>query len=127
MNETDADDQKLVARVEALLEHVKYPEYTFVVRTGHGGVFLQAHYEEADSITGAPATQYTRKWLLSPFMTDSELVFTAFKLCLTSTEHRTREFFTYKGERVASPHLDVEDLVTLCRAGRADAGSRKPS
>lgn len=116
----------LIRRVARLLLHVRFPGYAFNVnRSDHGGgVYLQGTYDEPCAITGKVEAQYTRKWLISPHMTDSEIVFTAFKLCLTSMEHRTREFFTYKGERIASPHLDVEDLVKLCAAGRADAGAR---
>lgn len=114
----------LERRVARLLLSVSFPGYSFIVNRGHGGVYLQGTYVEPCVISGEPAAQYTRKWLVSPQMTDSEIVFTAFKLCLTSMEHRTREFFTYKGARIASPHFDVEDLVRLCAAGRSDAGGR---
>lgn len=117
----------LFDRATALLAQVNFPGYTFQVDcdVGAGIVRMQGSYYEPDALTGYGTTlQKTRKWLLSAHMTDSEIVFTAFKLCLTSMEHRTREFFTYRGERIASPHFDVEDLVKLCRAGRADAGAR---
>lgn len=114
----------LLRRVARLMLNVRFPGYAFNVFHGHGGVYLQGTYDEPCAVTGEVEAQYTRKWLVSPQMTDSEIVFTAFKLCLTSMEHRTREFFTYKGERIASPHFDVEDLVRLCREGRADAGGR---
>lgn len=115
----------LRTRAQGLLQLIAFPGYTFEVRQGHGGLYMQGSYDEPCAITGNVERQHTRKWLLSPQMTDSEIVFTAFKLCLTSMEHRTREFFTYSGERIASPHFDVEDLVRLCRDGRADAGARK--
>lgn len=117
-------NKELIDRVERLLWNVSYERYTFVVREGHGGVFLQAHYEERDVYTLALSRQYTRKWLLSPEMTDTEIVMTALKCCITSTEHRCREMFLYRGKRIFGPHQDIEDLWRLCSDGREAAGGR---
>jgi hypothetical protein len=92
----------------------KFYEYDFKVTEGHGGIHLQATYMDRDVSTGLDSLQYTRKWLLSPMMTKSELVQTAFKLCQTSYEHRTREGFKYKGKRVFGPHFNVDALHGLC-------------
>lgn len=75
--------------------------------------YLQASYPEADSYTGVMSTQWTRKWHIASDATDSQVIQTAFKMCLTSTEHRCREGFKYKDVRVYGPHYDVEDLVKL--------------
>jgi hypothetical protein len=87
---------------------------------------MQGHYIDKDIYTGKMEAQFTRKWLLSPAMTDSEIVQTAFKLCMTSFEHRCREGFRFMGARIFGPHFDVDDLVKLCKDGREDAGGRKP-
>jgi hypothetical protein len=120
-----SESSDLVQRAQALLERVEFLDYAFDVRHGHGGVFLQASYTDPDTYTGEPSVQHTRKWLLSPRMTASEIVQTAFKLCLTSMEHRTREAFKFKGARIFGPHFDVEDLVVICRGGLENAGARK--
>jgi hypothetical protein len=114
----------LAARVGDVITHVRYPEYTFLIGPVHGGVALRASYKERDVLSGKMSEQLTRKWLLSPYMTNSEIVQTAFKCILTSMEHRAREHFQYKGQRIFGPHFDVEDLVVLCRDGRSDAGGR---
>jgi hypothetical protein len=108
------------------LAPVEFMNYRFSVRDSHGGVFLQATYMDADIYTGKQEPQVTRKWLLSPQMTESELIQTAFKCCLTSMEHRAREAFKFRGARIFGPHFDIYDLVQLCRDGREDAGSRVP-
>lgn len=113
-----------ITHVEQLLKHIVCENYTFAVRETHGGIHLQGMYPEPDTYTGIPQIQYTRKWLLSPHMSDSEIVQTAFKLVHTSYEHRVREAFKYRGARIFGPHFDVEDLVTLCRNGRENAGGR---
>jgi hypothetical protein len=118
----------LTERATAVLANVEFrlgEDYRFDIREGHGGVFLQAVYCDADIYTGHREIQYTRKWLLSPSMTDSEIVQTAFKCAITSAEHRAREAFKYRGARIFGPHFDCEDLVSLCTASEA-AGGRKP-
>ena len=117
----------LVKRAEEVLKNVSFTDYHFVVAEGHGGVYLRAWYMEKDVYNpeGAMEKQLTRKWLLHPEMTDSEIVQTAFKCCMTSYEHRSREHFLYKGHRVFGPHFDVEDLVKLCKDGRENAGGRR--
>ena len=120
----------LVKRVELLLKKVEFHpldqfEYKFYVDILHGGVHLWAEYHDRDIYTRKLQLQLTRKWRITPAMTDSEIVQTAFKCCLTSFEHRCREAFKYKGARIFGPHFDVEDLVKLCKDGKEDAGGRK--
>ena len=103
-----------------ILSNVIFPEYDFEIKEKGGVLFLQASYRENDVVTGKPELQKTRKWQLSEFMTKSELVQTAFKCVLTSAEHRVREHFLYDGERVYSPHYDVDALARLCREKKFD-------
>ena len=68
----------------------------------------------------------TRKWLLSSHMTRSELAQTALKCVLTSVEHRVREHFLYRGERVFGPHFHVEALHGLCTEFKLDPREPMP-
>lgn len=77
---------------------------------------------EPDVYTGKDETQFTRKWLISPHATKSEIVQTCFKLCITSMEHRCREHFKYMNTRVFGPHFDIDDLVSICKDGKENAG-----
>jgi len=93
-----------------------FPEYKLQVAVSRTGfVYLQAHYDEVDTVTGVVEPQYTRRWLLAPEMTKSEIVATAFKCVLTSMEHKTREWFLYRGRAVYQPHQDVDKLWETCR------------
>lgn len=87
------------AHIEAALREVKAPRE---VRLRFDG--------ERPYLQVQPAG---RKWWLSPHMTASEVVRTAFMACLAYEEHELREFFTWRGARVFGPHLDVEALVEV--------------
>jgi hypothetical protein len=118
------EDAVFIARVREILDRVQFENYAWEVRTAHGGVVVYGVYMEADVYEPTRIErQQTRKWLVSPLMTDSEIVQTIFKLCATSMEHRLREHFSYRGARVFGPHFDIEDLVSLCRT-RENAGGR---
>jgi hypothetical protein len=107
-----------------VITQIQFPDYIFVVgESSHGFTYLQGVYEEADTITGEMETQYTRRWALSPMMTKSEVVATAFKCVMTSAEHRVREHFLYQNKAIYQPHHDVDKLLEICdeRSVRADA------
>jgi hypothetical protein len=106
-----------VAEAKRVVIDCAFQCYTFTVKTSEttGAVYLQGHYLEADTLTGKVETQYTRRWFLSPAMGKSEIVATAFKCALTSMEHRTREWFLYKGRAVYQPHYDVDALWAICQ------------
>lgn len=118
-------NQDLIETVTRILKDIKFLEYTWEVREAHGGVIVIGKYLEPDIYSHEISEQATRKWLISPYMTRSEIVQTIFKLCATSMEHRLREHFTYKGARIFGPHFDVDDLWNLCWSGKENAGARK--
>ncbi len=107
-----------IEEMRELLRGSRFLDYTFIVVQSVRSTppYLQASYVEPDIVTGARETQNTRKWQLSLHMTRSEFVQTAFKCCLTSMEHRTREHFRYRGAAVYGPHFDVDALFSLCAA-----------
>lgn len=56
----------------------------------------------------APATkQPGRKWYISPFMTEGEVVQTALMAALAFEEHEVREAFTYCGRPLYGPHINI--------------------
>jgi hypothetical protein len=104
--------------MQALVAECHYPSYTFeVIVDGRGAIYLQGSYMEADTVTHEIERQVTRRWFLSPAMTHSEIVQTVFKCVLTSMEHRTREWFSYRGKPVFGPHFDVDALWRVCESG----------
>lgn len=98
---------------------VNYPGYRFqIVGNFIGSTYLQASFYAPCAVTGGkPVRQTTRKWQLSAHMTPSELVQTALKCVLTSTEHEAREQFRYRGAAIFGPHFNVDQLAALRKQG----------
>lgn len=56
-----------------------------------------------------------RKWYISEYATDSEVVQTALLAALQFEEHEAREAFRFDGERIYGPHIDAISLAAVCR------------
>jgi nicotinamidase/pyrazinamidase len=119
---TLADMRAIVANIG--VEWAAFPEHQFTVKF-HGGetdesevMYLQASYMRPDAETGVPECGRGRKWHISPWMTESEIVLTALKAVITNAEHEAREAFTYEGRRIFGPHIRLRDLLTI--ADRVD-------
>lgn|SRR6478609_3396881 len=100
-----------------LLENVEYKEgwKLSVKMDGKSGRFyLQWSFLGKCCKTGEHCVQYCRKWMLSEYMTESEVIGTAFKAALTAEEHECREHFLYENKRVFNPHIDIRALLNVC-------------
>lgn len=118
-SEKPATGSMTTAHAQQLLRLIRYPGYSFKVHGDQRGpAYLQASFMAPCNMAGGvPVRQTTRKWRLSPHMTNSELVQTALKCVLTSIEHEAREQFRYRGAAIFGPHFDVDRLVSLCELG----------
>ena len=110
---------------EAILAEVQFNDWAFFVgMMGLPGLerfYLQVRAVGTCNMTGQPLEWGGRKWFLSPHMTKSEVVQTAFKAVLTAVEHEAREQFLYRGKTIFDPHYDVDQLVELrCRVDCLD-------
>lgn len=112
----NADTQKQVARFLEVLGRIIYPDFQFLVGTKGETLYLQIECDDRDNVTGSTMRWKSRKWLLSPHMTDGEIVQTAFKATMTAVEHEARERFKYRGVSVFDPHYDIDELA-LFRGG----------
>lgn len=113
--------KKTVEQIREIVEQVSFKDRTFLVAPLGHGAYLQVQYWEKDIDTGIVALQKSRKWYISKFATETEIVETAFAAVMRSMAHVVKEHFTYQGRRVYSPHFDVEARIELCDAKRFDA------
>ncbi len=118
--------KKMFEDIKTIIDQVAFKDRLFKLLKKGDGFLLQMQYIETDVLTGKMAKQHTRKWYISPWATESEIVQTALKCVLTSQEHIGREHFKYMGEKVYGPHNNVRDLVELTRAGRLKQERRDP-
>lgn len=107
-------------QIKEILNHVRFLDRSFHLYRKGDGFLLQIHYMEADIETGNIELQKSRKHYVSPFMTETEIVDTAFYAVMRSMEHTTREHFLYKGELVKSPHFHIDAILAVAKDGLFD-------
>lgn len=104
-----------VTEVRAVLKNVSYkPGWTLDHFTEHERVWFRWKWETRCVKTHELMPINSRKWALSEYMCESEIVQTALLAAITAEEHEAREAFRYKGKRVFNPHISVEALSEAC-------------
>lgn len=108
--------------VQSIIDNIKFRDRTFRVLEKGDGFLLQMRYYEADveKPGSFPSLQSTRKYYISPYMTTSEVVETAWLCVQRSQLHVASEHFEYKGRRIYSQHFNVEGRIDLCDAKQLD-------
>lgn len=108
------------AQIDQILERVGYKKGWSVVHRelpGHAGGYLQVHYDGGGDAAYGAVPWTGRKYMLSEHMTETEIVYSAFKAIMAAEEHEIRELFTYEGAAVCGPHYSVRRLVDLVHSG----------
>lgn len=90
-----------------IVERVQYKDWRFILSMDGPRAVLQVDLGNGWK---------SRKWLLSSFMTESELVQTCLKAVLTAEEHEARERFTYEGVCAFGPHINVRELLRVANS-----------
>lgn len=78
-----------------------------------GRVYIQIIYTAPCSKTGEHLSWSSRKWYLSEFMTDDEIVKTTYAACKAAIEHEVMEGFKVDNTIVFNPHVDYTQLMTI--------------
>jgi hypothetical protein len=109
-------------QIQSIVDKVSFMDRTFRVLEKGDGFLLQMEYMEADVTKpgSEPVKQGTRKWYVSPFMTESEIVETCWACVCRSQLHVASEYFSYQGRRVYSQHFDINGRIELCDEEKFD-------
>ncbi len=81
---------------------------------GSGGrLFLQVFYEAPCTKTKKYDLWKGRKWYLSEFMTDDEIIKTAYAAFEAAVKHEIMEGFKVDGVILFNPHTNFEELLKI--------------
>jgi hypothetical protein len=111
----------MLNRVIALIEHISASalgcDFSFRVEVDNefenGRIFLQATYMAPCTKTGDILEWHGRKWYLSKFMTDDEIVKTAYAAFKAAVEHEVMEGFKVDGIILFNPHINYTELLAI--------------
>ncbi|UTC29674.1 hypothetical protein BAJUN_00440 [Bajunvirus bajun] len=108
------------------LAKVTYPGFEFLLvnvgaaKPEDDTAFLQIRCPEGtDTMTGAPMDWKGRKWQMSRWMTDTEIVQTAWAAVERALMHEAAELFRFKDQPIFDRHFNVHMLAELRAGGDA--------
>jgi hypothetical protein len=76
-------------------------------------IFIQVFYKAPCTKTGKIEEWKGRKWDISKFATDSEIIFTAYTACKMAMEHEIMESFKVNNIILINPHVDYKELLNI--------------
>ncbi len=94
----------------------------------NGPYWLQFVLRAPDYAKNTSETEWRgRKWRVSAYSTEREVVGTALAAILMCLEHEARESFTYRGAAVFGPHIPLEALraAATVRADRREGSDER--
>lgn len=113
-SKTNMTQRKLTyPEYEKIVAKVRFYDWRFVPSEigEKEGFFVQISADETDNRSGEPMTWKGRKWLVSRFSTESEIIQTCWLAVQIARQHEDRENFFYEGKAILGPHFDVKDLA----------------
>ncbi len=116
-------DPKSLREVAAIVDRISYKDWVFRLlsldraEVGDLGFLLQARWmgPDAEDFYGEPVQQVSRKWFVSAFSCEREIVDTAWALIERAEIHEAQEFFRYQGEAIFNRHIKPEALLRVAR------------
>lgn len=80
---------------------------------GEDVILMYWQFDAPNVKNGIVETWTSRKYYLSPYKTDSEIIQTAFLAAKVAEEHEILESFKYNGKILFSPHMDLNYFTSL--------------
>lgn len=79
----------------------------------NGRIFIQITYNSKCNKSGELQKWSGRKWYLSDFMTEDEIIKTCFSAYKSVVEHEIMETFKVDGIVLFNPHVNYEELLKI--------------
>lgn len=118
--------EKTLQEIESILANVAYkPGWQLRVIEKRSDVVLCQWVFAAPDINNGDANacavpQFCRKWFVSLYSTDSEVVRTAYLAVVQAEMHEVNENFTYKNARIFDPHTNLDALAEYMSTAAQD-------
>lgn len=108
-------EKKTYEEIQDLLAKVKYKNWELrVIEKTEESILCQWIFHAKDNDhpeTEQLERQACRKWYISRFSTESEIIRTAYKAVKEAEAHEVDENFTFAGIRLYDPHVDLLELA----------------
>lgn len=102
--------------LHAIMDQIATPLGRFRIGSETDAFWIQFTLHAPDYAQGGDEKEWRgRKWRVSAFMAEGEVVRTAFAAVMAAQEHEVREGFKYRGNAIFGPHLSLMLLAAACK------------
>lgn len=101
----------ILEKVKAVVDRVNFRGWSFIVGELGDGFYIQVSFPESDTETGKDVICKGRKWYVSSWATQEEIVKTCWLAVEIATRHEAMEAFTYAGLSIFHPHTGLNALM----------------
>lgn len=102
---------KTFEEIKSVINDIKYKDWNFnLINKMRNGYLLQVTFVANDIETGKLELQKCRKFYVSPYMEDSEIIRTAYLAVQQAEFHEMDENFKYKEIAIFDPHLNLNHI-----------------
>lgn len=106
------------AELEKVISYITYKDWTISIRLDNNRPYIQISFQGRNISRGIEVgpvvEQRCRKWMLSYYMTDTEIVKTVYKAVEAAVLHEMQEQFLFLDAPIYNPHIDVKELWSIC-------------
>ena len=106
--------------ITELVKQLSFNKWRFHLGFNHDVPYLQVKFLAPCNVTGRLELQSCRKWMLSYYMCDEEIVSTGLKAVLAAVEHEAREQFKWRGQPIYRPHYSLDALYEISKHDKVD-------
>lgn len=100
--------------IKSIISKVDYLDWKIRLGEMGDGWFIQVQFDAPDSESGLIETQHCRKWYISKWMTDTEVVDTIYAAFERAVLHEFKETFRFDNRAIYNPHTSTEARYESC-------------
>ena len=110
-----ANGAKTIQQIRDIVASCRYLDWEILVRFEgkEKRPYIQVKGSGPCPITKQHEEWTGRKWFLSKWMCQNEIIRTAYKAIEAAVLHEMNEQFTYKGVRIFDPHINFDKIVEM--------------
>ena len=105
--------KQLVKRITATIFGVEFRIIVSKDLKGGDRIFIQAEYDSPCTLTGEKQSWKGRKYYLSEYMTDDEVIKTCYVAFEQAVKHEVMEGFKVDNIILFNPHINYEELLKI--------------
>lgn len=116
----DENGKQTFESIKEIIDNCTFGDWTINLRLEQDRPYIQVTFIDKCEFSGEEEIQACRKWMLSYYMCDTEVVDTAFAAIKRAMEHEVNEKFKFAGRRVYNPHRSIYSLIEISTAKDVD-------